>query len=127
MKHKSLKIGALVSTLIISMVLVSCGKDQSIPVKEGETYKITFFNGYPGGGYFTQKVDAGEKATQVEKVTPLVVGQLTMKAMNHSTLNLKLPIIFKSMLNGLKMLTSLPSNSILINLIVLLTLKSVQK
>ena len=64
MKHKSLKIGALVSALIISMVLVSCGKDQSIPVKEGETYKITFFNGYPGGGYFTQKVDAGEKATQ---------------------------------------------------------------
>ncbi len=64
MKHKSLKIGALVSTLIISMALTSCGKDNSIPVKEGETYKITFFNGYPGGGYFTQKVDAGEKATQ---------------------------------------------------------------
>lgn len=64
MKHKSLKLGALVSTLIISMVLVGCGKDKTIPVKEGEAYKVTFFNGYPGGGYFTQKVDAGEKVTQ---------------------------------------------------------------
>ena len=61
MKHKSLKVGALVSTLIISMVLVSCGKDKSsIPIKEGDYYKVTFFNGYPGGGFFTEKVDAGK-------------------------------------------------------------------
>ena len=65
MKHKSLKVGALVSTLIISMVLVGCGKDNSsIPVKEGDYYKVTFFNGYPGGGYFTEKVDAGETVSE---------------------------------------------------------------
>ena len=46
------------------MVLTSCGNDKTIPVKEGETYKVTFFNGYPGGGYFTEKVDAGEKVNE---------------------------------------------------------------
>ena len=65
MKYKSLKLGVLVSTLIASMVLVSCGNDKSsIPVKESDYYKVTFFNGYPGGGYFTEKVDPGEKVSK---------------------------------------------------------------
>ena len=64
MKHKSLKIGTLISTLVISLVLAGCGNNKVIPIKEGETYKVTFFNGYPGGGYFTEKVDAGENVNE---------------------------------------------------------------
>ena len=64
MKNKSLKIGTVITTLVISLALAGCGNTNSIPINKGDSFKVTFFNGYPGGGYFTEKVDAGEKVSQ---------------------------------------------------------------
>lgn len=65
MKNKSISLVAVVTTLVMSMVLAGCdnGKN-SRPVKTNDTHKVTFFNGYPGGGYFTEKVKDGETVAE---------------------------------------------------------------
>lgn len=70
MKNKSISLAAVVTTLVMSMVLASCNKGgNSLPIKERDYYKVTIFNGYPGGGYTVQTVKNGEKATEPEAPT----------------------------------------------------------
>ena len=66
MKNKSLKLSAVMSTILISIVLASCNgnKNNSKPINEGDPFKVTFFNGFPGGGYFVETVNAGDKVNE---------------------------------------------------------------
>ena len=67
MKNKSISLKAVVLTLAMSMVLASCtNNNSSRPIKTNDTHKVTFFAGYPGGGYFTEKVKDGEKVSEPE-------------------------------------------------------------
>lgn len=66
MKKTSISLITILAALGISLSVVGCNSNKKSSGPKEETFKVTFFNGYPGGGYFTQSVKSGEKVDEPE-------------------------------------------------------------